>query len=464
MGDPPGLRKLDRMNVLLVSTYELGHQPLQLASPASMLSNAGHAVRAFDLSVEDWDDDALSWADAVAFSVPMHTATRLAIRAANHVGSSNPDMPMCFYGLYAMAGASGMASSAPTKAIAGEYEPKLLEWIETLSVFGPSRESNGIEIDLGRHEYQVPTRSGLPQLDRYAHLANGDEHRLVGYVEASHGCIHRCTHCPVPVIYDGRIRIVDAETVLDDIAHLSEMGAEHITFGDPDFLNGLGHSLRIVRAMHDRFPALTFDCTAKVEHIVRHRGIWPEFAEAGCIFVVSAFESMNDDILAKLDKGHTAQDAAECVEVLRRNGIEPRPSLLPFTPWTTFADLFDILDFVSSHELIENVDPIQYAIRLLLPQGSLLLDDPDLKPYIGDYDSEGLAYGWHSADPRLDTLQKRLSKVVEERSKTDETAIESFTRIVDEVAAAAGVRRRAARPHAAATQRITPRLTESWFC
>jgi len=40
------------MRVLLVSTYELGHQPLHVASPAALLRRVGHDVRCLDLSVE----------------------------------------------------------------------------------------------------------------------------------------------------------------------------------------------------------------------------------------------------------------------------------------------------------------------------------------------------------------------------------------------------------------------------
>ena len=82
------------MRVLLVSTYELGHQPLHVASPAAALRKAGHEVRCLDLSVERWDAGALEWAQAVGFSVPMHTAMRLAMRAAavEEVGIAEGDV------------------------------------------------------------------------------------------------------------------------------------------------------------------------------------------------------------------------------------------------------------------------------------------------------------------------------------------------------------------------------------
>src|SRR5688572_16782919 len=146
--------------------------------------------------------------------------------------------------------------------------------------------------------------------------AGHDVRTLDTSVEASHGCLHRCGHCPIPVVYDGRIRIVPEDVVLADIEALVATGARHVTFGDPDFLNGPQHSRRVVAAMHERWPELTFDCTVKVEHILRHSQIWPEFADAGCLFVVSAFETVHEETLIRLDKGHTAADAAAAVQLL----------------------------------------------------------------------------------------------------------------------------------------------------
>ena len=182
----------------------------------------------------------------------------------------------------------------------------------------------------------------------------------------------------MPVVYDGRIRINDVDAVVADVAQQVATGARHVTYGDPDFFNGVHHALRVVRARcTPASPTLTFDCTVKVEHILRHADVWEEMAASGCIFVVSAFESVNDATLELLDKGHTAADAGQAVELLRTHGIAIRPSWLPFTPWATLDDVRAILEFVAVHELVGNVDPVQYTIRLLVPEGSLLLGHID---------------------------------------------------------------------------------------
>jgi radical SAM superfamily enzyme YgiQ (UPF0313 family) len=454
------------VRVLLISTYELGHQPLHVASPAAALRLAGHDVRCLDLSVQRWDPGALEWAQALGFSVPMHTAMRLALSAGRRARREHPELPLCFYGLYATVSRELVERELDARAIAGEYEPALVAWVNELGAASgavPTAERSIIQLQRGT--FELPARELLPGLERYARLAVGGEERLVGYVEASHGCVHRCRHCPVPAVYDGRIRVVQAETVLRDVERLAGMGARHITFGDPDFLNGWRHSLAIVRALHERRPELTFDCTTKVEHVLEHAGVWEEMSTAGCLFVVCALESVNDEILARLEKGHTTAEAVLALELLREHGIEMRPSFMPFTPWTTPRDVLEIIDFVAAHDLVANVDPVQYTIRLLVPEGSLLLKREDLREHLGPYQAERLSYPWRSADPAADQLQARLSALVEQSAAAHESPGLTFARIRAAVSEATGETDRSepqAIPMGSTEGR--PRITEPWFC
>ena len=98
----------------------------------------------------------------------------------------------------------------------------------------------------------MPVRTGLLPLTRYATLQVGDERRVVGYTEASRGCKHRCRHCPIVPVYDGRFRVVEADVVLADVRAQADAGARHITFGDPDFFNGIRHAEAIVQGIRAR--------------------------------------------------------------------------------------------------------------------------------------------------------------------------------------------------------------------
>jgi radical SAM superfamily enzyme YgiQ (UPF0313 family) len=464
------------MRALLVSTYELGHQPLHVASPAAALLAAGHEVRCLDLSIEPWRSELVDWAEAVAFSVPMHTAMRLAAVAARQVRRRRPDLPICVYGLYAPVARDAEIGAVADRAIAGEYETALVDWFGELE----GRRCDGVPdarkeltagsttptLHLERTEFGLPARHLLPPLERYAHLALDGHERPVGYVEATHGCRHRCRHCPLPVVYDGALRVVARDTVLADVDVLVAMGARHITFGDPDFLNGPGHALRIVRTMHERFPDLTFDCTVKVEHVRDHAHLWPELAASGCLFVVTAIETLNDDILARLDKGHTAADAAAAVVLLREHGIEARPTFLPFTPWTRIDDVIELLEFIGEHDLVGNVDPVQLSLRLLLPEGSLLLERPDpvLARAVGPYDSERLTYTWSSFDPMVDLLQARVAELVERSASEGAVPGETFERVRVAVLEVAGGADAVELAIPSGSVEGRPRMTEPWFC
>ena len=421
------------MRILLVSTYELGHQPLHLASPAARLLKEGHQVDCLDLAVEDWDDAKFAWADGVAFSVPMHTAMRLGATAAERVQRAWPEKPIAFYGLYA-----GLADDGYTRLV-GEYEDGLMAWA------GGSRMS---QIDLSRHRFELPRRRGLPVLDRYAHLEGEGGQQLAGYVEASHGCRHRCRHCPIPAVYDGRYRVTGADLVLSDIESQVAAGARHITFGDPDFLNAPRYSLDLLRSAHERFPAITFDLTVKVSHIVEHAKVWPQVASQGVLFLVSAFETTNDRVLRILDKGHTALDMDRAVSIMGVAGIDLRPSWLPFTPWTEPEDVGSILRFLHRHRLLDTVDPVQLSIRLLVPPGSLLAGRPEM----GEYDAASLTHVW-SASAGVEAQHRALAGIAE--AGADQPPLATLARMWEFVFS---------EPMPEVEDRGRPHLTEPWFC
>jgi radical SAM superfamily enzyme YgiQ (UPF0313 family) len=441
------------VKVLLVSTYELGHQPLHVASPAAALDAAGHEVAVLDTSVEPIVPSSLAGYDAVAISVPMHTASRLAQDVVRAVKAVDPDVPVALYGLYAGEGGGDGVDAR----LVGEYEPALVEWLN-----GGAR-SVGTRINVANGAFSPPARGSLPELGSYGRLRVGDEERLVGYVEASHGCRHRCRHCPIPAVYDGRYRIVGPDVILADIDTQVELGAQHITWGDPDFLNGPRHAMAVLEEAHRRYPDLTHDLTIKVEHLRAHEELLPRLAAAGTLFIVSAFETTDDRTLRLLDKGHTADDMAEVVRRARLHDIDIHPSWMPFVPWTAPDDVVGIFRFLGEHDLLGSTDPVQLSIRLLIPRHSLMLGLDEVRAVVGDYDEETLSYQWVSADPRSDELQGRLAARAEADAEQGVDPVNTVLEMWADAVEAAGGDRGSIEPPA----RVTvgrPTLTESWFC
>ncbi len=501
------------MKIVLISTYELGRQPFGLASPAAWLRSRGLEVECFDLSRQALEEAAVRAADVVAFYVPMHTATRLAVALLPRIRETNPSAHLCFYGLYASVNETYLRSLGVETILGGEFEEGLVSLATRLAHDAARRTTrladstasriapfaNGAAagndrvrdrakptvaevatdvptsgqvepvISLARQKFQTPDRSGMVPLEKYARLTMPDGRtRTVGYTEASRGCKHLCRHCPIVPVYGGVFRIVDRDVVHADIRQQVAEGAQHITFGDPDFFNGTGHAIPIVEALHREFPQLSYDVTIKIEHLLKHSDLLLTLRDTGCLFVTSAVESADDTVLEKLEKHHTRADFLRAVELCRKIGLTLQPTFVPFSPWTTLDNYRELLALLRENDLIGNVAPIQLAIRLLIPAGSRLMELEDVRELTGKFDEAALVYRWKHADARVDELCERLQGIVNAGEKMNQTRAQIFERIEDAAYTAAGLPRDK-RPasnglailHASPA---IPYLNEPWYC
>ncbi len=448
--------------VVLVSTYEMGRQPFGLASPATWLEERGASVELWDLSVVDVDAPRLSEFALFGFYLPMHTATRLAAPIIERVRSQMPGAHIAAFGIYASLNETYLRRLGVDTILDGEFEQDLLDLYVGLQRGDPavSEEPRA----RSRLRFKVPDRTGLPPLRDYAQLRlPGGASKTVGYTEASRGCKHFCRHCPVVPVYRGRFNVVSPDVVLEDIANQVAAGAQHITFGDPDFFNGPAHAVRVVEMMNEAFPAITFDATIKVEHLADRIDLIPWLHETGCAFVTTAMESFDDRMLAILDKGHTVSDFIRVLDESRRVGLPIAPTFVAFTPWTSLEGYADFLQSIRNLGLVESVAPIQYGIRLLLPEGSLLLELSEVEELVEPFDPRSLTYPWKHHDPEVDRLQEAVMAVVSHTHDTERQILfDRVWAVAEEFGAITGSSTVAdIEIPAMAT---IPYMTEPWYC
>jgi len=450
------------MKVALINPYELGRQPFGLAEPAAWLEQAGCEVVCGDLSIQKLDEVLTADLDVVAVYIAMHTATRIAVEALPKIRQLAPHASLCVYGLYAPMNAGLFRSLGVETILGGEFEPGLVSLVRRLQA-DPNSSQSEAEVCLDKIAFIPPDRSKLPPLSRYASLINTDgSHKTVGFVETTRGCKYLCRHCPVVPVYQGRFRVIPADIVLNDIRGQVRAGAEHISFGDPDFFNGPAHALRIVQALHEEFPELSYDATIKIEHIVKYPEEIMTLEQTGCLFIISAVESLDDGILNILDKGHTRADFIAARAFLRETGIALSPTFVAFTPWTTLDNYLLLLEHIVSLQLVESVAPVQLSIRLLIPAGSYLLEIEQLHDIIGDFDPAILGYPWANPDKRVDALQRDLQTWVAQGEQQGLSRFEIFQGVWERA------HRHAGRPAPALDPRASgkpvPRLSENWYC
>jgi hypothetical protein len=223
--------------------------------------------------------------------------------------------------------------------------------------------------------------------------------------------------------------------------------------------------MRIVTQLHDEFPQLTYDVTIKVEHLRKHAALVARLKQTGCVLVTTAVEAVDDDILKKLDKCHTADDLNHVLALLRETGLALNPTFVAFTPWTTLHGYAEFLRTILRLELVDLVSPVQYGIRLLIPAGSRILELDDVRALIREFDPDALAYPWANPDPRVDQLHHEVLALVKADQKAGRDRRETFTNVWR-----ATFRRLDAGslldpdlsrlPNATAV----PQLTEAWYC
>ena len=453
------------MSVLLISTYDMGRQSFGLASPAAWLREAGLAVTCADLSRDTFPNDAARAAALVGFFLPMHTATRLALPVIDRVRELNPAARLVAYGLYAPLNEPLLRARGVHEILDGEFEEQLLQLSAStvqLPSGGGGSASGRSSGSIARLAFKKPSREGLPPLERYARLQDGHDRRVAGYTEASRGCKHRCRHCPIVPVYDGRFRIVSPDVVLGDAKAQVAAGATHITFGDPDFFNGIKHARTIVERFARECRGTTYDVTIKIEHLLRHADALPLLRDTGCAFVTSAVEALDDRVLKYLEKGHTRADFERAVALCAGIGLQLSPTFVTFTPWTTPGSYLEFLHTLDRLALVENVASIQLAIRLLVTGKSRLLELDDVRALVRPFDAVSLTYPWSHPDPHVDALHATVSKIVGVR--TNEPRSEVFARVWDAAHACAEAGPAAPRMPILAARATVPYLTEPWYC
>ena len=419
--------------VLLVSTYELGAQPLGLAWPAAELTRAGHEVRSVDLAVEPWPAADVGWAEAVAFSVPMHTALRLALAAIDRLRAR---APACRSPSTACTPRwrpqPAPLARATSRSPARPAPPSRAGWRGTARWVAPRWPSTS-----GGHGPQAwtvscsrvgaPRSRGLPPLSRHGRRRAA---RRDGRGEP--GLQPPLPALPGPRRLQRAVAPVGAEAVLADVDGLVAAGAGHVRFADPDFLNRPAHALRVAVGPPRPAPRRHVRRDDKVLRVPaapprrrrRTRGPRDRSSRLGL----------------RVDERHRAGPAGQgphggrrrpCRRRAARGGRRDPAPLLPFTPWTCRQDLVDIVDFVAAFDLVANVDPVQYSIRLLIPPGSLLLeaDDPVLAGRLQEFDAALLGYRWSAEDPLLDELQAELAALTERAAETAEPAAATYAAV-----------------------------------
>lgn len=428
------------MKILLLSFYDLGKQPKIISELHKKLDNGSNQIDIVDYSIEE-KNLTLDNYDVLGIYASMHTASVL---AEQYLRDRKLPNKLFVFGLYA------------------NVFSEMFSNFQSIHSFDSDELESLLEVQLNPNysfKHSVPDRTILPSITDYSHIVDGSNNLIAGSVETTYGCKHECTHCPVPIEFKGMFKTFGTEKIITDVTNQVEEGAKHISFNDPDFFNGPKHALKILQLLNEKHPSITYDSTIKVEHILKYPDYFQELKNLNMLFVISAFETTNDHVLNILQKNHSFNDLNKAVELSLENNIDIRPTWMPFSPWTEQNDLISIIKLIENYKLRETVDPIQLTIKLLVPKNSLILKRPEMKEYLLDYDPASFSYAWKYKFPNIDNIQNELfTYVLQHESENEYT---QYLGLVDILESHTNETLLNSEKY---SQRIVPKLSETWFC
>jgi len=428
------------LKILLLSFYDLGKQPKIISELHKKLDNGFNQIDIVDYSIEE-KNLTLDNYDVLGIYASMHTASVL---AEQYLRDRKLPNKLFVFGLYA------------------NVFSEMFSNFQSIHSFDSDELESLLEVQLNPNysfKHSVPDRTILPSITDYSHIVDGSNNLIAGSVETTYGCKHECTHCPVPIEFKGMFKTFGTEKIITDVTNQVEEGAKHISFNDPDFFNGPKHALKILQLLNEKHPSITYDSTIKVEHILKYPDYFQELKNLNMLFVISAFETTNDHVLNILQKNHSFNDLNKAVELSLENNIDIRPTWMPFSPWTEQNDLISIIKLIENYKLRETVDPIQLTIKLLVPKNSLILKRPEMKEYLLDYDPASFSYAWKYKFPNIDNIQNELfTYVLQHESENEYT---QYLGLVDILESHTNETLLNSEKY---SQRIVPKLSETWFC
>lgn len=405
-------------HVLVASAFEAEMQPLASACAAA-------AIRAQGGEVVGWDAHLLTDAlpegqfDIALISVQQFEGLDRGIELARRM-RARYDATLIAFGQYAQMNhrafldvVDGVAMDEPERiapelveAARGSRELTSVPALMTRSGMPPKpprRRIGGL----------VPARELFPSLVHYP--AHHSPFGLMGNIEASRGCHHKCTYCSVYGAYDGSVAAYETATVLDDALQLAEEGVRHFCFIDAEFFNSRTIGIGVVERLIDRIGPITFEFTTRVDHILDYPEQLEKLVSLGLRRVTSALEFPSDRILRIFDKHIDVEHIKAAVAEAERIGFELYPTFIPFTPWVEYEELLGFEDFLVSTGLARVTDPTALQTRLLLFKGSPLLDSPWMED-IATID-RGFWVEWTHPDRRVEELWRQRREEAEDAGR-----------------------------------------------
>lgn len=217
------------------------------------------------------------------------------------------------------------------------------------SIDGVSYKSNGRFIRNSNRNYEeeldqisFPARH-LIDNGRYVSPENG---KPITVIQTSKGCPNRCIFCPAGVISGYKVRFRSPENVVKEIKEcINEYNIKNFLFNADTFTWSKKWVIELCQLIVKEKLNVRWGCNSKVNTIDKDRLEWMK--KAGCWIVGFGIETGNKNILKKINKGTTLDQARNAVQLCKQVGVKSHTFYVIGLPWENKESLNDTLDFAN---------------------------------------------------------------------------------------------------------------------
>lgn len=217
-------------------------------------------------------------------------------------------------------------------------------------------------------ENNHPDITGLP-VPRFDLMHN--DRYLLGAIQVSRGCPHKCDFCTCTVLYGQKMRYKTNNQIINELNQLHKLGYRSIFILDDNLIGDQKRSREVIIAIRDWNRALKepvmFSTSASID-IASQSDLGPIFSDAMITNVFVGIETPNLDSLKDSGKYQNLKsDVIEDVKIMHRLGVDVSAGIM------VGFDNDDTTIFEKQLSFIQELSiPICFAGMILAPDGTEL--------------------------------------------------------------------------------------------
>ncbi len=275
--------------------------------------------------------------------------------------------------------------------IIGEGEKTLMQWLPAAKNRSAWHDIKGLAFFEDRQFFSTGPGEFIEDLDALPlpsrHLLPLSRYKALGFpisIITSRGCPNKCIFCLGRKMVGFKVRYRDPVLVVDEIESILAMGFERINIADDLFTANKSRVKVLCEEILNRNIVFGWSAFARVDTVDEET--LAIMKKAGCDAVSFGIESGNPEMLKRVRKKITLDQARQAVDACKRTGMMAHASFMVGLPGESLQTMQDSVDFVRELD-------IAHGYHFLAP-----FPGTTVREHIEDYDLQILTDNWTRYD------------------------------------------------------------------